>query len=188
MRDRPNPIQIGNVSGSTLPDYGSGMLPAEWYTVVSAAITSGRMRYVVESYRTPIAFAYESASGDVRWVTPPVRYSVTTTNHQTVMHGAIVRATGAAPLTDPVAAVLDIRPDRPALAQADYPHTCGVQLLRLGRHERRRYREQERQPCITVRHRRVWSQRSKHSGAARLEGSVDLVAASRHERVECLVG
>lgn len=64
---------VGSFRGGpgNAPMWRTGQLPSEYETSAHHA------DYVVWSYRTPIAW-----HTDGEWVTPAVRYSVTTSNHQ----------------------------------------------------------------------------------------------------------
>lgn len=62
----------GEAGGATV----TGQLPREFAEEAHAAT------YVIYSYATPIA--WQDRSG--RWVVPMVRYSVTTSRHQSVAH------------------------------------------------------------------------------------------------------
>lgn len=77
----------GNVSGrwyATGRDVPTGQMPDR------TAIANGTVGavFVVFSYRTPIAW-YSPLNG---WTQPATRYSVTTTNHQSVTAYAIARS------------------------------------------------------------------------------------------------
>lgn len=78
----------GTFSGGYLLDTWAeyGKLPIEYRAAFQAAATLGT--YVVWSYRTPIAWFDHIRQ---TWVTPDVRYSVTTTNHQSIVRQAIAR-------------------------------------------------------------------------------------------------
>ncbi len=66
------------------PFMGWGQLPGTWADALSREIERDGQCFVVYSYSTPIA--WRSATG---WFMPPVKYSVTTTNHQNVLATAI---------------------------------------------------------------------------------------------------
>jgi hypothetical protein len=77
------PFRIGNVSGQ---DYlgGTGKLPEEYAAELREANRNGLVRYILYSYLTPVAWLVEGV-----WVQPPVRYSVTTSGHQSIFASAI---------------------------------------------------------------------------------------------------
>jgi hypothetical protein len=77
-------FRIGNVSGQTYLS-GTGRLPEEYSVLLNTQSRSGQVQYVLYSYSTPMAWLLEG--GD--WVRPPVKYSVTTTGHQSVFASAI---------------------------------------------------------------------------------------------------
>lgn len=64
-------FQSASVSGQTGSPVTYGQLPVEWKE------SAKRADYVLYSYQTPIAWV---VAGE--WTIPPVKYSVTTTNHQ----------------------------------------------------------------------------------------------------------
>jgi len=78
----------GSVRAETFTDgvradvAGTGQLPAEHVTALRAATAP---TYVVYSYRTPIAWHTVGAG----WTQPTERYSVTTSNHQGIVAGAV---------------------------------------------------------------------------------------------------
>lgn len=57
-----------------------GQLPAEYVDQYNALAAAGILAYTVKSYDTPIAWV--TASGTV--IVPEVKYSVTTTHHQSL--------------------------------------------------------------------------------------------------------
>jgi hypothetical protein len=78
------PFRIGNVSGQTyLGDIGR--LPEEHAVMLRTQARSGMVQYVLYSYSTPMAWLLEGGE----WVQPPVKYSVTTSGHQSVFAGAV---------------------------------------------------------------------------------------------------
>lgn len=81
------PFKIGNVSGSC--DFnGYGRLPAEYAAELQEANREGRLKYVLYSYGTPMAWLVEGPNGEV-WAQPQVKYSVSTSGHQSVFASAI---------------------------------------------------------------------------------------------------
>lgn len=70
------PFKAGNISGTVIPR-GTGILPEEWRSKFMAC--QDRMAYVFYSYATPIAWL---VAGESEWEVPDVKYSVSTTNHQ----------------------------------------------------------------------------------------------------------
>lgn len=71
----------GTLKGVNNPSQlSSGQLPAEWRGVFYSAMDASDI-YVVYSYQTPIAWY---ANGI--WTMPDVRYSVTTSRHQSSLH------------------------------------------------------------------------------------------------------
>lgn len=68
----------GNVSG-TRECSTFGQLPQEYWASARNA------QYLIYSYQTPIAWV----DSDGVWFVPDVRYSVTTTNHQSAVKSAI---------------------------------------------------------------------------------------------------
>lgn len=66
-------------------------LPREWADGLQDAIHDGRVLYIVWSYETPIAWFVRSAINAQRsgWVMPDVRYSVTTSKHQSVARSIV---------------------------------------------------------------------------------------------------
>lgn len=80
LSDRESFTTNGALKGIANPDSVTlGKLPNEWHASASKA------SYVVYSYRTPIAWL---GDGGV-WITPDIRYSVTTTRHQSKVFTAI---------------------------------------------------------------------------------------------------
>jgi len=82
MRERA-PFRHGNTAGSVSLD-SFGQLPEPFRTELCDARDRGTLAYVVYSYATPIAWLDRGA-----WTVPGVRYSVTTTNHQSAVRMAI---------------------------------------------------------------------------------------------------
>lgn len=78
-----DPFTRGNVSGDILPA-GLGQLPNPFRALLCQQIEQGRVRYVVVSYQTPIAWLT-----DAGWMLPPVDYSKTTKIHQNVVRAAL---------------------------------------------------------------------------------------------------
>ena len=83
------PFKIGNVSGQTYLS-GTGRLPEEYATQLNQQSREGHVKYVLYSYSTPMAWLVGAV-----WVQPPVKYSPTTTNHQSTFAGAIRERTAA---------------------------------------------------------------------------------------------
>lgn len=77
------PFRIGNVSG-TLELAGTGRLPEEYANELRQQARDGHLKYVLYSYGTPMAWLVGAV-----WVRPPVKYSVTTSGHQSVFASAI---------------------------------------------------------------------------------------------------
>jgi|SRR5262245_51175948 len=76
----------GNMSGRWVDDVDDtcwGQLPQEHKDQLKADLIVCP-RYVVFSYQTPIGWA-ESMTDKNKWTIPNVRYSVTTTQHQSVL-------------------------------------------------------------------------------------------------------
>jgi hypothetical protein len=73
LRDLVDFNTHGSLKGRKGPAQSYGQLP-DWFRPSAA-----RADYVVYSYATPIAWC---EPGMVHWITPNVRYSVTTTRHQ----------------------------------------------------------------------------------------------------------
>lgn len=71
--DNLTPFKVGNVSGNTYTGT-LGRLPEPF----RSAYDGNHVAYVILSYATPIAWRLVGG----QWVVPPVKYSVTTTNHQ----------------------------------------------------------------------------------------------------------
>lgn len=70
----------GSLKGVSMPGYVTlGQLPSQYHDSARQA------HYVVYSYTTPIAWYVPR----VGWVTPDVRYSVTTSRHQSKVFTAI---------------------------------------------------------------------------------------------------
>ena len=81
-------------SNSYASDVTLGSLPAEEAEKLTALLRQERVEYVIYSYDTPIAYHVRDktlADGTVpfHWVMPDVRYSVTTSHHQSVVRTAI---------------------------------------------------------------------------------------------------
>jgi len=72
-------FKIGNVSGGEYT--GTGRLPEEYAGPLREASYAGKVKYVLYSYWTPMAWLLDTEDGEV-WVQPPVKYSVSTTGHQ----------------------------------------------------------------------------------------------------------
>ncbi len=72
----------GALKGVSMPySVSMGSLPSQYYDSASKA------HYVVYSYRTPIAWYVPN----VGWVMPDVKYSVTTSRHQSKVRTAITQ-------------------------------------------------------------------------------------------------
>ncbi len=83
--DNLTPFKMTSVSGKwfdSWADVSTGQLP----NPDSYGWKTGKV-YVVFSYRTPIAWTYSYQGND--WMIPDVKYSPTTTNHQSVTSVAI---------------------------------------------------------------------------------------------------
>lgn len=82
----------GNLTGKTWKGGWStvplGRLPADWHH----GAPYERPVYVIRSYRTPIAWRWDDGFGGWHWVIPNVKYSLTTTIHQSAVRSAIRRA------------------------------------------------------------------------------------------------
>lgn len=77
----------GNVSGELVSQYTlahAGRLPREWEIKLREALRAGDA-YVFYSYATPIAWRDHTGN----WTQPPVKYSQSTTNHQSTVAGFI---------------------------------------------------------------------------------------------------
>lgn len=78
-------VECKNSNGSvrgTRDFSGVGRLPSEYVEMIRAALDAGRVRYVVYSYATPIAWVEAGVTGEPVWIVPDTRYSVTTSKHQ----------------------------------------------------------------------------------------------------------
>lgn len=75
------PFRQGNVSGTDSAFYETGIMPAVWRNVYNADRAGNNISYAIRSYDTPIAWRLN----DGTWITPDVKYSVSTTNHQNVV-------------------------------------------------------------------------------------------------------
>lgn len=73
----------------------TGYLPREHVHALYGAVQANSLLYVVSSYATPIAWAVRFGADGVEWIQPPVKYSVTTTRHQSVVSSAIARVLAA---------------------------------------------------------------------------------------------
>jgi len=72
-------------------DHSVGQLmdkSSQWGCLFNIQLSAGVLRYVVYSYRTPIAWCADYKGIPV-WCVPPVRYSVTTSRHQGRVNTAI---------------------------------------------------------------------------------------------------
>lgn len=91
----------GSLRGKRFADMRSpeaGHLPSALADRFRTAWINGRVSYVVYSYNTPIAWAERDISGpSLEWVIPLVRYSRTTSRHQSK-----IRAAASASLLDAV--------------------------------------------------------------------------------------
>jgi hypothetical protein len=56
-----------------------GILPEGWRAVLDRDMEAGEVVFYVYSYHTPIAWYLSTG----KWVVPPVKYSSTTSRHQT---------------------------------------------------------------------------------------------------------
>ncbi len=83
--DSFKPFNHGTLSARWLDrmEYGH-MVPALGASLAAEIAVEGRA-FVIFSYRTPIAWTIRNEG----WVVPDTRYSVTTTNHQTVVRTAV---------------------------------------------------------------------------------------------------
>lgn len=77
-------FKIGNVSGQTYLS-GTGRLPEEYAALLRTQDRSGMVKYVLYSYSTPMAWLLEGGE----WVQPSVKYSASTSNHQSNFSFAI---------------------------------------------------------------------------------------------------
>lgn len=78
------PFRIGNVRGS-FELHSTGRLPEEYAYELSQQAWGGRVKYVLYSYSTPMAWLLDGEG----WVRPLIKYSVTTSGHQSVFDRAI---------------------------------------------------------------------------------------------------
>lgn len=74
----------GNFSGMWGGKGTTGRLPEPWW---SKFVTRAKEAYVVYSYNTPIAW-WDATTG---WVIPDVKYSPTTSRHQSIVRLAVGR-------------------------------------------------------------------------------------------------
>ena len=82
-RDFTTP-SISGTNGST----DTGRLPVEWAELYRRLAAEGRISYTVRSYATPIGWDMVDANGETVSVVPDVRYSPTTSQHQSMTkHG-----------------------------------------------------------------------------------------------------
>lgn len=81
------PFKASALSGGTDTD-SLGILPEPYREEYKAAEKLGQITYVVRSYATPIAWVLDS--GEV--VVPDVKYSATSSNHQTIARFALCAA------------------------------------------------------------------------------------------------
>jgi hypothetical protein len=80
--------------------YLTNNLPEEWEDIWTAANEQGLIDYVVWSYATPIAWhvkAFDKShkeylDGRDHWIAPKVKYSTTTSRHQSMVDDALVFA------------------------------------------------------------------------------------------------
>lgn len=78
---RREPFEIGNLSG-TFGTAERNELPEPWWDRLRKHIGGADSVYIIHSFRTPIAWEWSSLSlGGVGIDIPPVRYSMTTTQH-----------------------------------------------------------------------------------------------------------
>lgn len=83
--DALEPFNSSALRGRGGPASGPGKLPYDWRRRYDDAAWTGRVRYVVVSYATPVAW-YDTEEG---WVVPDVRYSNTTSRHQSLVRRAL---------------------------------------------------------------------------------------------------
>lgn len=83
-------FHIGNVSGTTQLE-GCGRLPQEHADALREADRCGKIQYILYSYSTPMAWLLDGEG----WVKPQVKYSPTTSGHQSVFASAIAEMTFA---------------------------------------------------------------------------------------------
>lgn len=84
----------GALAGHALADservtFRHGRLPRAHSDALDTATRDGRIRYVISSYGTPIAWQYINGV----WSVPSARYSVTTSRHQYVARLAVALLT-----------------------------------------------------------------------------------------------
>lgn len=85
------PFRHGNVSGTTYL-ITAGRLPAWIALDLARAEREGDLLYVIYSYATPIAWALRAPDGSApEWAVPGVRYTVTTSGHQSAVFGILAR-------------------------------------------------------------------------------------------------
>lgn len=82
--DTLKPFRVGNVSGTANDLFDAGRMPEPFRTEYLNAMRDNRVRYVIRSYHTPIAWLTDEG-----WTIPPVPYSRTTSNHQSVTAVAV---------------------------------------------------------------------------------------------------
>lgn len=80
----PFQSNTGNFHGAWGGNGTTGWLPEPWK---SKFVTRAKEAYVVYSYNTPIAW-WDAATG---WVIPDVKYSPTTSRHQSIVRLAVGR-------------------------------------------------------------------------------------------------
>lgn len=74
-----------NFWATTTPPWHTGRLPSPWEEIYKASRDLGVITYVVMSYNTPIAWV--TGGGEVH--IPDVKYSPTTTRHQSYLRGLL---------------------------------------------------------------------------------------------------
>lgn len=74
-----------NFYGTRTPPWSTGRMPSPWEEIYKASRDLGVITYVVMSYATPIAWV--TGGGEVH--IPDVKYSPTTTRHQSYLRGLL---------------------------------------------------------------------------------------------------
>lgn len=83
---RREAFTANSASAEVNPSYVyAGRLPEPWRTLLNRHNTAGQIAYVVLSYATPIAWVLV----DGTHVIPDVKYSVTTSRHQSLVRSAL---------------------------------------------------------------------------------------------------
>lgn len=86
--DEREPFKQGNLSAKWFDSVNAvptGRLSSGWADYFRPSVRDERPVFVIFSYGTPIAWAYDNEE----FIVPDVRYSVTTTNHQNVVRTAV---------------------------------------------------------------------------------------------------